>query len=575
MDSIERSHSGAPDDELVEGFLGRGLPYLEIIVSLFAASIGAVQLFGLIVSWIARAISMTFEMPSLFIGWPLQGLLLVVLGYMNLKIGRAFMKSEPWAFSSSLYMNLLCGLVLYTIGPLGFVPALLSLVLILMLFAPSVKKVWYEEFREDMGPRTKELKYSLHLVRKSPLVVVGIVVIVGLVAIAFLAPWITPYASEERVWNDTKAPPGSVASEPKFEQRGLRYWNRTDVQLLPNYTRQELAVLPDEVATSIAPNVHFSITVKNTTIDAQNVTIYTAVYNLTLAEFDSMSETDRQEHLLGSKIDHNWMRSTVSLGNTAREYVWVYWFNATQKTDLWEVDVFISFRYNYYYPVHIWGADETGGDVFSRIIWASQVDLKISLSIVLVAIASGSLIGAASGYFGGKLDEIVMRVTDIFFAFPGLILAMAIVMALGARSLDNIAIALMITWWPVYARLVRGQVLSEREKLYVEAARSIGASDTRILLAHILPNTIQPVIVQGTLDTGGVLLTAAGLAFIGFGPPTGSAEWGLMISTGQQFLFSHPWMSMYPGLAILITALAFNLVGDGIRDILDPKLRRR
>jgi peptide/nickel transport system permease protein len=168
-----------------------------------------------------------------------------------------------------------------------------------------------------------------------------------------------------------------------------------------------------------------------------------------------------------------------------------------------------------------------------------------------------------------------MRVTDVFFAFPGLILAMAIVMALGERSLDNISLALMITWWPTYARLVRGQVLSEREKLYVEAARSVGASDSRILLFHIIPNTIQPLIVQATMDTGGVLLTAAGLAYIGFGPPAGAAEWGLMISKGQEYLISYPWMSMYPGLAILVTALGFNLVGDGIRDILDPKLRRR
>ncbi|MGQ4871412.1 MAG: ABC transporter permease, partial [Candidatus Thorarchaeota archaeon] len=176
---------------------------------------------------------------------------------------------------------------------------------------------------------------------------------------------------------------------------------------------------------------------------------------------------------------------------------------------------------------------------------------------------------------GGKLDELVMRITDVFFAFPGLILAMAIVMALGERNLDNIALALMVTWWPVYARLVRGQVLAEREKLYVEAARSVGASDSRILFTHIIPNTFQPLIVQATMDTGGVLLTAAGLSYIGFGPPAGVAEWGLMISIGQQYLTIAPWMSLFPGLAILVTALAFNLVGDGIRDILDPKLRRR
>ncbi|MHA2119207.1 MAG: ABC transporter permease, partial [Candidatus Thorarchaeota archaeon] len=158
--------------------------------------------------------------------------------------------------------------------------------------------------------------------------------------------------------------------------------------------------------------------------------------------------------------------------------------------------------------------------------------------------------------------------------FPGLILAMAIVAALGARSLDNIAVALMVVWWPGYARLVRGQVLLEREKLYVEAARSVGASDFRILVTHMLPNTIQPMIVSATLDLGGVLLTAAGLSFIGFGAEAGSAEWGLMIAQGQEH-FQMFWLVFFPGMAILLASLAFNLIGDGVRDILDPKLRRR
>jgi len=226
-------------------------------------------------------------------------------------------------------------------------------------------------------------------------------------------------------------------------------------------------------------------------------------------------------------------------------------------------------------PDHIWGTDDSGGDIYSRLIWAAQVDLKIALSVVIVALAIGTFIGAVAGYYGGKIDELVMRVTDVFFAFPGLILCMAIVMALGEKSLDTISIALMVVWWPTYARLVRGQVLAEREKLYVEAARSIGASDGRILLFHIIPNTIQPLIVQSTMDVGSVLLTAAGLAFIGFGPPAGAAEWGLMIAIGQLYFSMNQSAIFFPGMAILLTALASNLVGDGLRDILDPKLRRR
>jgi peptide/nickel transport system permease protein len=426
-----------------------------------------------------------------------------------------------------------------------------------------------------MGPRAKELKYSLHLVRRSPMVLVGVVIIVALVSIAFLAPWITPYKPEERIWNDSRAAPGSFSSQPKFDSMPIYSQMQSDTEILPNYTRGQLSIQSSELTTGLPPSLVFGIYVVNTSSDKVAVTIHSAVYNLTLTQFDSMNPVDREAFLLVSKADIRLHSHIAALPNSVGTYVWVYWFNATQKTVPWIVNAIIILQYNYWYPVHVWGADENGGDIYSRIIWASQVDLRISITIVLVAIISGSLIGAVAGYFGGKFDEMVMRITDIFFAFPGLILAMAIVMALGQRSLDNIALALMVTWWPVYARLVRGQVLSEREKLYVEAARSIGASDSRILLSHILPNTIQPLIVQGTLDTGGVLLTAAGLAFIGFGPPTGTAEWGLMISTGQQLLLAAPWMSMYPGLAILITALAFNLVGDGIRDILDPKLRRR
>jgi peptide/nickel transport system permease protein len=266
----------------------------------------------------------------------------------------------------------------------------------------------------------------------------------------------------------------------------------------------------------------------------------------------------------------------IELPDEVGQYVWELQvdFDGT-KTGEWSANTRVVLRFYDNYPVHIWGTDNYGGDIYSRIIWGAQEDLKIALSVVAVALSIGAVIGAASGYYGGKLDELVMRITDIFFAFPGLVLAMAIVMALGVRSLETISIALMITWWPTYARLVRGQVLSEREKLYIEAARSSGASDTRILFSHILPNTIQPVIVQATMDIGSVLLVAAGLAFIGFGPPIGTAEWGMMIARGQNYILSAPWMTLYPGLAILVTALAFNLVGDGIRDILDPKLRRR
>lgn len=222
---------------------------------------------------------------------------------------------------------------------------------------------------------------------------------------------------------------------------------------------------------------------------------------------------------------------------------------------------------------HLFGTDENGGDIFSRVIWGARIDLSIALTVVGSAALIGSIIGAVSGFMGGKIDEALMRVTDVFLAFPGLILAMAIAAALG-RNLINLTIALIVVWWPSYARLIRGVVLSEREKLYVEAAKAIGAKNTRIIFKHILPNAIYPLLVNATLDLGSVILTAAGLSFIGFGAGAGIAEWGRMIADGRNYLFQAPWMATFPGLAILLSSLALNLVGDGLRDVLDPRLRR-
>ena len=221
---------------------------------------------------------------------------------------------------------------------------------------------------------------------------------------------------------------------------------------------------------------------------------------------------------------------------------------------------------------HPLGTDENGGDILSRIIWGARVDLGISLLVVGSAAALGSITGAAAGFLGGKLDEALMRITDVFLAFPGLILAMAIAAVLG-RSLTNLALALIIVWWPGYARLVRGVVLSEREKPYVEAAKAAGAGSFRIILKHLLPNSIYPLLVNATLDLGLVMLTAAGLSFIGFGAEAGVAEWGVMIANGRNYLFQAPWVVAFPGLAILLCSLALNLLGDGLRDALDPRLR--
>ncbi|MGA3296172.1 MAG: ABC transporter permease [Candidatus Bathyarchaeia archaeon] len=222
---------------------------------------------------------------------------------------------------------------------------------------------------------------------------------------------------------------------------------------------------------------------------------------------------------------------------------------------------------------HLFGTDEIGGDIFSRVVWATRVDLGLALLVVIGIEVTAVLVGSISGYLGGKVDEVLMRITDMLLAFPGLILAMAVAAALG-RNLTNLAIALMIVGWPGDARLIRGVILGERSKLYVEAARSVGAGRPRIIFLHVLPNAIYPLLVSATLDLGGTILAFAGLSFLGFGAGSGAAEWGYMISLGRNYLYASPWVATFPGLAIFFTVMGFNLVGDGLRDVLDPRLRR-
>ena len=222
---------------------------------------------------------------------------------------------------------------------------------------------------------------------------------------------------------------------------------------------------------------------------------------------------------------------------------------------------------------HLLGTDDMGRDILSRIISGSRISIMVGVVVVSISLSIGVPLGAVSGYFGGKIDSILMRITDIFLGLPSLILALAIAAALG-RGIMNTMIAISITWWPWYARLVRGQTLSIREMGYIEAARAAGGSSFRIVLTHVLPNCISPIIVTASMDMGYTILAAAALGFIGLGAQPPSPEWGLMVSIGRTYMMNYPWVATFPGLAILITVLGFNLVGDGLRDLLSPRLRR-
>jgi peptide/nickel transport system permease protein len=222
---------------------------------------------------------------------------------------------------------------------------------------------------------------------------------------------------------------------------------------------------------------------------------------------------------------------------------------------------------------HPFGTDRLGRDVLSRVIIATRPALLIPFLVVLAAVLIGSTLGAIAGFFGGMVDEVIMRFSDLFLAFPSLLLAMAIATALG-RGLEKAALALVISWWPWYTRLVRGVTVSLRQSYFVDAARSIGVSSPIILLRHILPNCISPILVQATIDLGTVILAMGGLAFIGLGTQPPAPDWGLMVSEGRTFILKQWWLSTFPGLAIFVLVLAFNLLGDTLRDIFDPRQYR-
>ena len=223
---------------------------------------------------------------------------------------------------------------------------------------------------------------------------------------------------------------------------------------------------------------------------------------------------------------------------------------------------------------HLFGTDELGRDMFSRVVMGTRISFQVAGEVLLIAGLIGTLLGVIGGYRGGMVDEIIMRAADIFLAFPSFLLAMAIVAALGA-SIQNAILAIAIAWWPRYARLLRGQVLTVKNMPFVDAARSIEAEDLRIMLQHVLPNCLAPLVVQFTTDAGAAILSTSALSFVQLGARPPMPEWGLMIAQGRNFIVNYWWIPAFPGLAIALAVGGIMFLGDGLRDLWDPQLRGR
>jgi peptide/nickel transport system permease protein len=221
---------------------------------------------------------------------------------------------------------------------------------------------------------------------------------------------------------------------------------------------------------------------------------------------------------------------------------------------------------------HWFGTDQLGRDILSRVLFGGQLSLPAGLMVIIVAGIIGTFIGSLAGFIGGWFDELTMRLTEVFLAFPTIILAMAVAAALGP-SLVNAIAAMVVVWWPNYARVVRSLVIGVKSQDYVEAAKAIGVPDKRILWRTVLPNSLAPAVVLATIDLGNAILVFAGLSFLGLGPEPSSPEWGRMVADGVQY-FDQWWMAAFPGLAIFTLVMGFNFIGDGIRDALDPRLRK-
>ncbi len=479
------------------------------------------------------------------------------------------------------------------------------------------------EYKRLQAPRVRELRHTLHLVRRSPLTLSGVIIIALFVVVALLAALapavIAPYPQDAGAVyyrGEFFQPPFSRTHVVRNETIAATYswsgwigWTGDETTRIPP--------CPCPVPLGGAPlnwTIQAEPIVQSANVARSNLSGETFVAggfrldDVYTPDIQFVGVQIRERASPGNRLavslswdgGATWSSPLLTSGRNFSATLWAETVDFTSATQ-WtpeklasanfrvrvehvtdplrpegpaEID-FLSVRVNFDGKYVLLGTDELGRDYLSRIIMAAPLDLLIAIVVVTSALLIGVVLGVVSGYYGGWVDEAIMRVTDIFLSIPGLILALAFTAALGPGLL-NVMTALVITWWPGYTRLIRAQTLSVRENLYVEAARAVGVPSGRIVIRHVLPNSIAPVLVNATLDMGTVILVASALSFLGLGVQPPDPEWGAMVSDGRFYIIAQGWwwLSTFPGLAILFASLGFNLAGDGLRDILDPRLRR-
>ncbi len=477
--------------------------------------------------------------------------------------------------------------------PVIFLTALFALIVAAYLvprgwkyFHATTDPYVQEEILGEARPRMKEFRYSLHQIRKSILAMAGLIIIVVFVTIAIVGPYVSPFPYNPSFY-ETHVPPGQgavdVQSVGASSSSTTSWVNASDAFGKDGNYASSAAVGDSLILSGFRPPWVFTsgtvraldIGVKYYSPDANSVSVAASWddgASWTPAQVVPFKTADDGNlWYVSFANDHAWTPQELNASHTRVRLTHVQ-DNAPIVGPMY-VD-YVELRATFVGPVHPWGTNELGEDILAGILFATGTDIRIGVLVVFGAVAIGVVLGVFSGYLGRGVDEVIMRITDMFLAVPGLILALAFAAVLG-RSLSNILIALMLVSWPGYTRLVRGQVLSVREVSYVEAARAVGAPTRRIVMRHILPNVLAVVIVAATLDLGTIVITTAALSFLGLGAQPYEAEWGIMIARGYAYMISGFWWEYIPpGIAILLFVLAFNLFGDGLRDILDPRLRR-